>query len=112
MDEFYTLMFGKAAPLLKSYFVEAEKIWIYKVRGKSIETPLGPKPFKMPQSKIWEEFYPKSLLDKWSKMFDRAEAAVKNSPEHLARVQFFRKYYFSSALKTSEASVSYSSHAP
>ena len=103
MDEFYSLMFGKAAPILKPYFMEAEKIWIYKVRGKSIETPLGPKPFKMPQSKIWEEFYPKSLLDKWSKMFDRAEAAVKNSPEHLARVQFFRKYYFSSALKTSEA---------
>ena len=99
MDEFYTLMFGKAAPLLKSYFVEAEKIWVYKVRGESFETPLGPKPFKPSEYKIWNDFYPPKLIQKWVNIFDRAEAAVKNSPEHLKRVKFFRQYYLGPTLK-------------
>ena len=102
MDEFYTLMFGKAAPILKPYFEEAERIWIYKVRGISVETPMGPKPLKLPESKIWEDFYPKKLLQRWVKTFDRAEAAVKDSPAELSRVKFFRKYFLDTALKKSE----------
>ena len=101
MDEFYTLMFGKAAPVLKDYFKEAENIWIHKVRSKSFETPLGPKPMKQPESKVWEQFYPPKLIQKWVKMFDKAEAAVKDSPEHLARVKFFREQYLGPALKYS-----------
>ena len=101
MDEYYRLMFGKAASLMKSYFVEAENIWINKVRSKSFDTIFGPKPMKQPFSKIWEEYYPPQLLKKWGRIFDQAEAVVKNSPEHLARVKFFRKHYLDSALKHS-----------
>lgn len=101
MDEFYSLMFGKAAPILKPYFREAENIWIHKVRSQSIETPLGPKPIKQPDSKIWEQYFPPALLKKWVARFDKAEAAVKNSPEHLARVKFIRKYFLDSTLKNS-----------
>ncbi|MBR2426676.1 MAG: DUF4838 domain-containing protein [Lentisphaeria bacterium] len=102
MEEFYSLMFGKAAPVMKSYFTEAEKIWIYKVRGASFETPLGPKPFKPSEFKIWEEYYPQKLINKWIRMFDQAEAVVKNSPDELARVKFFRKYYLGPVLKHSK----------
>ena len=45
---------------MKSYFVEAENIWINKVRSKSFDTIFGPKPMKQPFSKIWEEYYPLS----------------------------------------------------
>ncbi|MBQ9770792.1 MAG: DUF4838 domain-containing protein [Lentisphaeria bacterium] len=101
MEEYYRLMFGKAAPLMKSYFVEAENIWINKVRSKSFDTIFGPKPMKQPFSKIWEEYYPPQLLKKWERMFNQAEALVKNSPEQLARVKFFRKHYLDPALKYS-----------
>ena len=103
LDEFYRKMFGKAAPLMKKYFTEAEEIWVKKVRGRVIETSYGPKPIRDPQSVIWEKYYSREILARWKKWFDQAEKLLRNSPDELARVRFFRKSYFDTALKTSQA---------
>ena len=103
LDEFYSKMFGKAAVPMKRYFTEAEEIWVKKVRGRVIETSLGPKPIRDPQSVIWEKYYSEAVLKRWEKWLDQAENLVRNSPDELARVRFFRKRYFEPALKSSQA---------
>ena len=97
MDEFYQKMFGNAAPFIKQYMKEAEDIWLHKIRGATVETPLGPQPVKLSKREIWEKVYTPRLLKKWDTLFRKAENAVRNSPQELKRVKFFRKFYLEPA---------------
>lgn len=102
MDEFYQKMFGKAGPVMKQYFTEAENIWVKNIRGKFVETPLGPQPVQLPQSEIWEKLYSKDRLAKWTALFDQAEAiAGKNTVEY-KRIKMFRSWYLDPALARAE----------
>lgn len=78
-DEFISFEYGKAAPLMKKYWLELEKL-------RKTGT------FKMPWNPDWSCFSyltPERLL-RWNSWFDQMEALVKDSPRGLFSVQRVR----------------------
>ena len=78
-DEFISFEYGKAAPLMKKYWLELEKL-------RKTGT------FKMPWNPDWSCFSyltPERLL-RWNSWFDQMETLVKDSPRELFSVQRVR----------------------
>lgn len=102
VEEYYVNMFGKAAPFMKQYFDETEKIWVSQIRGKSVETPLGPQPLKPSDYEIWENFYSPQKLKDWEALFASAAKAVPQNSLEWKRIEFMRQNFLIPALDYSK----------
>ncbi len=101
MDEYYTLMFGKAGPVMKKIMDDFEKIWITQIAGRTVNTPLGPVASVPSNHALWNTIYsPEKLADIRAEFEKAARMVSKNSLES-RRIEFFRKEFLDPLYKAS-----------
>jgi len=103
MDEYYTLMFGAAAPVMKKLFDGFEEIWIRQIAGRTVDTPLGPVASVPSNQAIWNNIYSPAKLKELSADFDKAAKAVKPGSLEAKRIAFFRKEFLEPLYAASQA---------
>jgi hypothetical protein len=91
LDEHYRLMFGTASIQMKKFYEELERIWMCDVKGRFMDTPLGPMSVKPSNFDLWEKFYSPGKLAEFNMLFDEAEKSVQNDADSLTRVKFMRE---------------------
>ena len=101
MDEYFTKMYGKAAPHMAKFSAILENKWLSCV-GRSIETPEGPKTFFPSTVELWTKYYGEDFIKEVNTLFAKAEAAVKKDAESLKRVRFMRQELFGKILECRE----------
>lgn len=97
MDEFYELLFTKAAPEMKEFFETVEKNWI--ASKEFVDTPEGPKSVPPTQFNIWTKLYTPASVKHLTALFDKAEKKCADDAMTLKRIKFFRKNYLDIILK-------------
>jgi Domain of unknown function (DUF4838)/Carbohydrate family 9 binding domain-like len=102
LKEYYHKMYGPAAPLMEKIFKRFESLWLDKIAGNPIDTPLGPQCIPPADYKIWEEIYSPKELASISKQFDKAEKLAQKDKDSLARVKFMRKEFFGPVIAASK----------
>ncbi len=102
LKEYYQKMYGPAAGAMEQIFNRLEYLWLYKIAGKPIDTPLGPQCLPPADYQIWEEIYSPKELSSLNKEFDQAEKLAVKDKDSLARVKFMRKELFGPLLAASE----------
>ena len=94
LDEYYTLMYGAAAGPMKEFFERIETLWMTRIGGKAVNTPLGPKIVTPSDIELWQDIYSPAEIKKLDRIFDRAEKAVKNGSLEYKRIVFMREEFF------------------
>ena len=94
LDEHFKVMYGAAAPIMKKLFDRFEDIWLGKICGSVIETPVGPKGVTPSQTQIWTDIYGPKEITAVNKEFDKAEKLLKNDPDSLKRLKFIRAEFW------------------
>ena len=100
LNEYYSLMFGPAAKIIKAVDEKFGDIWLRKIGGRTIDTPLGPMASPPSEYEIWEKIYSSGEINKLSKQFDEAEKLAKNDKKSLERIKFFRKEFLDTLINT------------
>ncbi|NLF94125.1 MAG: DUF4838 domain-containing protein [Oligosphaeraceae bacterium] len=94
LDEHYRLMFAEAAPLFQEMFEQMEDLWLNRILGHTVDTPLGPVT-KLPNSvELWGKIYSPALLESFLSRLDQAEKLTAANPAALKRVRFMREKLF------------------
>lgn len=91
LDEHDRLMFGPAAKTMKQIRERWEKLWMEKIVGNVIDTPLGPVNVRPSKTELWERIYSPKELKSITALFDKAEKECGRNKEALQRVKFIRK---------------------
>lgn len=91
LDEYYNLMFGKAAPVMKKIMDDFEHTWIYKIAGKTVNTALGPVASVPSNHMLWNEIYSPEKIKSIAAEFDRAEKLVDAGSIESKRIALFRR---------------------
>lgn len=94
LKEYYQKMYGSAAPAMEKIFKRLSHLWLSKIAGNPIDTPLGPQCIPPADYQVWEEIYSPKELASLNKQFDQAEKLAKKNKEALMRVKFMRKEFF------------------
>jgi Domain of unknown function (DUF4838)/Carbohydrate family 9 binding domain-like len=102
LKEYYKKMYGPAAPVMEKIFKRLEYLWLYKIAGNPIETPLGPQCLPPADYQIWEKIYSPTELASMNKQFNQAEKLAKKDRDALGRVKFMRKEFFGPLLAASK----------
>ena len=103
LDEYYKLMFGPAAKVMKSIDERFEELWLRKIGGRTVDTPLGPMAAPPSEYKIWEKIYSPDELKELTKKFDKAESLAAKYEEALQRVKFIRNEFLDSIINAANA---------
>ena len=99
LNEHFTLMFGKAAPLMRRFYDDLEKLWNDKILRTGEDTGLGIK-FRIPgEIELWNGIYSPTKMAEYNALFDQAEKIT--SGEYRQRVRFIRKELFGKLLEGS-----------
>ena len=91
LKDFYSKLFGAAAPDMEEFFTAVEEKWIR--NRKEVDTPMGPQAIPVTKYAVWTQIYPPKEVKRLAALFDRAEAKVKNDSDSLKRVKFFREKF-------------------
>ena len=105
LDEHHRLMFGKAAPEMKRFFEEIERIYITRVAGKTIDTALGPQSEKPSPYELFVRIYSPETLDALEALFDAAAAKVAAGSLEARRIALIRREMFAPLAKRARAYV-------
>jgi hypothetical protein len=98
LNEHYQKMFGKGALPMKEVYESFEEKWL-KIKGKPIDTPLGPSCVPISDYELWEKIYSQKEIESLEDKFASAEKLTANDMESNKRVKFMRKHLLGS-LKT------------
>lgn len=79
LDEYYRLMYGRAADDVKAAFGIFERKWVDEIGGNTIDTPIGPMGNPPSDVALFTEVYSPAVIDEVEKCF--VEAARKVAPE-------------------------------
>ena len=93
MDEFYKLMFGSAAPEMKKLLEEFEYLWIRKVIGRVVDTPVGPVNSIPGENELWNNLFSPAKQKAFHKAFDAACAKVGKNSLEAKRIELFRREF-------------------
>ena len=97
LDEHFSLMFGKAAPTMRRFYDDLERLWNYKILSTVEDSGLGGN-FNVPDEiEIWTNIYSAEKMDEYNALFDEAEKMVSGA--ELQRVRFIRKELFGKLLE-------------
>ena len=97
LDEHFTLMFGKAAPLMRRFYDDLEKLWNDKVLMVGMDTGLGIQ-FQVPSEiELWDKIYSQKKMAEYNALFDQAEKMTGG--EYQKRVRFIRQELFGKILE-------------
>jgi len=93
LDEYYEKMYGPGKSPMKKFFEELEDIFVKKVIGKQIDTPLGPV-FTKPNSRdIWDEIYTVSFVKRLESYLAEAERLASHAPACLERIKYMQQAF-------------------
>ena len=91
LDEHYSVMFGKGAPMMKKFYETLEDIWTKKILGTVEMTSIGPVT-KVPEAfEIWTKIYSPAQIAAFRKLFDAARSAARADRGAVERIEFIRK---------------------
>ena len=93
MDEFYKLMFGAAASEMQKLFEEFEYLWIRKVIGRVVDTPVGPVNSIPGENELWNKLFSPEKQKAFHKAFDAARAKVGKDSLEARRIELFRSEF-------------------
>ena len=94
LKEYYQLMFGKAAPEMKSIMEDFEDTWLQKITGRVTFTALGPVNSPPSSYELWTKIYNKEKLASIKARFDAAASKVKPDSLEAERIALFvREFY-------------------
>lgn len=93
-DEYFLLMYGKAAPFIRTYFDILEKIWDQKLIKDMKDSLLGGEAVIASEREIWTEIFTDDLIRKLDLLWQKAAHAVRNEKSFSARVHFMRNELF------------------
>lgn len=102
LDEHYRLMFGPAADEMRTFFEDLEDVWLSKVAGRVVTTPLGPMNVPPTDEDLWRRIYTDELFAKWDALLADASRKVGADSLEGRRVALFRREYLD-VLKTTAA---------
>ena len=94
LEEYYTLMYGKGREEMKLFFETLEEIWIGRIVGRMVDTPLGPVPSQPSDYELFNSIYSVerlAMLDGWLKS---AAAKAGAGTLEARRVELMRREYF------------------
>ena len=92
LNEFYSLMFGKGAKPMAGFFESMEDIWINKVAGRIVETPLGSNAVPPSDYEVWEKLYSPAQLKKMEQFIAQALKLAGNDTMAVKRIRYFERY--------------------
>ena len=99
LNEHFTLMFGKAAPLMRRFYDDLEKLWNDKILRTGEDTGLGIR-FQIPgEIELWNKIYSPAKMAEYNSLFDQAEKITDGMERR--RVRFIRKELFGKLLEGS-----------
>ena len=102
LADYYSQMYGSAAPLMESFFNEMETLWCTKIIGNIIETAEGPVAKLPTDFEVWQNIYSSERRKAWSALFDKALAKTAAEPEAQKRIAFMKKEYLGRILSAGE----------
>jgi hypothetical protein len=91
LDEHYRLMFGKGAPEIAAAFDTLEKLWVERIVGNTVDSPLGPRSIVPSEAVVWEEIYSDKQIKELQGRFDKAAKLTAGDADSLKRIAFIRE---------------------
>ena len=102
LSSYYKTMFGPAADSMRLFDEALEDRWM-KIVSSYVETDEGPVVVPPTIHVVWNELYSPEFLAKQDALLKKAEAALKNSPDELKRVHFYRQKYHDAIIEQRKA---------
>ena len=81
-------MFGPAAEEMTRFLDRFEYLWLRRIIGKTVETPLGPVPVTASAAELWGSIYSAEELASLRALLARAEKKAAKEPQTLKRIRF------------------------
>ena len=100
LDDHYSSMFGKGAPMVKEVFDELEKCWIEGIINNTVMDELGPRVQVPGDLDIWTKIYSPEKLARFEKLFSQAQNAAADDKGAVERIQFIRGQILGPLLET------------
>ena len=105
IDEHHRLMFGSAAAEMGKLYSELERIWLEKVAGKTLDTPLGPQSERPSEYDLFMRIYTPAVIDGMEALLDAAAAKVADGSIEFRRIAFVRENIFAPLARRARAYV-------
>ncbi|MBR2373350.1 MAG: DUF4838 domain-containing protein [Lentisphaeria bacterium] len=102
LDEHYTLMFGKAAPVMKKYYERLEELWVLKVAGRRVDTPLGPMGSPPSDYDLWNKVYSPAELASMAADLKKAASMVPKNSLEARRIALVKRELYDHILVAAE----------
>ena len=93
-EEYFCLMFGKGAKPMAEFFGDIEDKWINGVRGKPVDTPLGPSMQIPGEYEIFARIYGPETLSRWDAWLRQAARSVEPGSVEYRRIALFRREFY------------------
>ena len=94
LDEHYRLLFGKAAPEMRSFYELLEDKWVGQVAGRVSDTPLGPMTVPPSDQVLWTDIYSADVQSTLNDLLVRAVKAVPADSKEAARIALIRREFY------------------
>lgn len=94
LDEHDRLMFGAGAAEMGEFFRILEDVWLTKVAGRTLDTPLGPQPLVPSEFELWTRIYSPKRLDYIDGLFERALKKAKGDEMSVRRIELMRRVMY------------------
>lgn len=102
LSEHHRLMFGKGALPMGKFFQQLEDLWMNRIAGRIVETPIGPQAIPPSSYELWEKIYSPAKLGEFEHLFDEAARLAEKDPQATKRIAYFRKYFLGSIREKSD----------
>ena len=89
LKDHHRLMFGKGAAPMGRFFDRIEELWMNRIAGRIVETPVGPQAVPPSDYELWEKIYSPAELKKFDALFDEAAVHISAAVEGIARRHWF-----------------------
>ena len=103
LDEYYSRMYGPAAPEVKKFFDTLELMWLKRTMGRTIETPLGPQCRTPSVHDLWTKVYTPEIIAAWQSIMKRAESKVAPGSLEARRLQLVKSEMLDNLANASRA---------
>lgn len=94
LDEFFVRMFREAAEPMAEFFGDIESRWLNGVRGKSVDTPLGPERQMPSEYELFTRVYGPGTMAKWDALLRKAAGLVPADSPEARRIALFRREFY------------------
>ena len=94
LEEYYTLMYGPGRDEMKRFFEQMEEVWMTRIVGKMVDTPLGPVPSQPSDYELFNRIYSPDVLARMDGWTRTAAAKAGEGTVEARRVALMRREFF------------------